>query len=149
MVKTKDVRGDKLRDIIFYVYQHDQFSKDKIKVSDLKKTIGYSTGGVYGAFESGYLEKVNDEIHLTEEGQKYVKNRILPKFEIYRSYGTVLLLLGFFFFFQWFEWNCFKVPIIPEWYFVLIIAGFGIFLRFFIFRFNFFISKKRKKIEHL
>jgi hypothetical protein len=149
MAKGKDVRGDKLRDIIFYVYQHDQFSRGKLKVSDLKKTIGYSTGGVYGAFESRYLEKVNDEIHLTEAGETYVKNRILPQFSIYKSYGTMLLLLGFFFFFQWFEWTYLQTPIIPQWYFVILIVCFGIFLRFFILRFNYLISKWRKKIEHL
>jgi hypothetical protein len=148
LVRKKAVRGDKLRDVLLYVYMHNRFSKDKIKVADLKKIVEYSPGGAYSAFESSYLEKTGDEIHLTEEGKDYVKNRILPQFNIYKSYGNVLLLLGFFFFFQWFEWTYLNVPVIPSWYFALMIFGFGLFLRFFILRFNFYVTKKRKKMEH-
>lgn len=147
MVKNK-IRGDKLRDAIFYVYLHNKFSKDKIKVADFKKTVGYGPGGAYSAFESKYIEKMGDEIHLTEEGQDYVKSRILPQFNTYKSYGNVLFFLGLFFFFQWFEWTYLNVPLIPTWYFALVILVFGIFLRFFILRLDFFVMKKRKKIEY-
>ncbi len=147
LVRKKAVRGDKLRDVLLYVYMHNRFSKEKIKVSELKKIVDYSAGGVYSAFESPFLEKTGDEIHLTEEGTKYVKERILPKYGIYQSYGTVLLLVGIFFGFQWFEWTFVKVSIIPSLYFTIILMAFGVFLRFFILRFNFYITRRRKKIE--
>lgn len=147
MVRKKEVRGDKLRDAILYIYLHNKFSKEKIKVADLKKTVGYGSGGAYSAFESRYLEKINDEIRLTEEGKDYVKSRILPKFDIYKSYGNVLITLGIFFFVQWFEWTYLNVPLIPSWYFALLILILGFFLRFFILRFDFFVMKKRKKME--
>jgi hypothetical protein len=148
LVRKKAVRGDKLRDVLLYVYMHNKFSKDKIKVADIKKIVGYSPGGAYSAFESSYLEKTGDEIHLTEEGKDYVKSRILPQFDTYKSYGNALLFLGFFFFFQWFEWTYLSVPVIPSWYFALVLFGCGLFLRFFVLRFNFYVTKKRKKMEY-
>lgn len=148
MVRKKSVRGDKLRDALLFVYMHNKFSKDKIKVADLKKIVDYSAGGAYSAFESRYLEKTGDEIQLTEEGKDYVKNQVLPQYDIYKSYGNVLLTLGIFFLFQWFYWTYLNVPVILSWYFALMILAFGLFLRFFILRFNFYITKKRKKMEH-
>ena len=148
MVK-KEVRGDKLRNAIFYVYLHNRFTKDKIKVADLKKTVGYGSGGAYSAFDSRYLEKENEKIGLTEEGEEYVKDRILPQFDVYRSYGNVLIVLGVFFFVQWFEWTFLNVPVIPSWYFALIFVVLGFFLRSFILRFKFYIMKKRKKMEQV
>ena len=148
MVRKKAVRGDKLRDVLLFVYMHNRFSKDKIKVADLKKIADYSTGGAYSAFESRYLEKTGDEIHLTEEGKDYVKTRILPQYDVYKSYGNILLILGIFFVVQWFEWEYLKFPLIPSWHFALVLLGSGLFLRFFILRFNFYVTKKRKRMEH-
>jgi hypothetical protein len=146
VVGKKPVRGDKLRDVLLYVHMHNKFSKDKIKVADLKKIVDYSAGGAYSAFESRYLEKIGDEIHLTEDGKDYIKNRILPQYNIYKSYGNVLIVLGIFFFIQWFEWTYLKFAVMPPLYFVLIILALGLFMRFFILRFNFYITKRRKKM---
>jgi lipid-A-disaccharide synthase-like uncharacterized protein len=145
LVKEREVRGDKLKDLILYVYMHDRFTKDKIKVADLKKIIDYSTGGLYGAFEtSGYVTKENDEIHLTQEGRDYVKNRILPRFDIFKSYGNILILLGAFFLIQWFEWTYHNVPLIPTWYLTLMVLGAGFFFRFCVLRYYFFTMKRRR-----
>jgi hypothetical protein len=150
MAKKKDglVRGDKLRNVIYYVYLHNQFSKDKIKVADLKKTVGYSTGGVYGAFESGYLEKKNDEIFLTPKGEIYVKDKILPQFSMYKSMSNVLIVLGGVFLLQWFEWAYLDFPLILPWHAAILIIGLGLFLRFFVLRLSFLIMRKTKKIEY-
>jgi len=150
MPKKKDesVGGDKLRNIIYYVYLHNRFSNDKIKVADLKKTVGYSTGGVYYAFESEYLEKKNDEIFLTPKGEKYVKEKILPQFSIYKSMSNVLLVLGGVFLLQWFEWNYLNFPLILEWYVAFIIIGLGLFLRFFTLRLSYWVMRKTKRIEY-
>jgi hypothetical protein len=148
LARTKAVRGDKLRDMLFLIYMHNKFSKDKIKVADLKKIVGYSAGGAYSAFESPYIAKKGEEIHLTEEGEEYVKNRILPHYDIYKSYGNVLIFLGGFFIIQWLEWTFLKIALIPAWYLSLMIVALGFFLRFFVLRFNFYITRKRKKIEY-
>lgn len=126
---------------------HNRFSKDKIKVADLKKIVDYSAGGVYSAFESGYLEKAGDELYLTEEGKDYVKAKILPQYDVYRSYGNVLLVLGIFSLVQWLEWEYLKFPLIPPWYFALVLLGFGLFLRLFILRLEFYLTKRRR-VEH-
>jgi hypothetical protein len=147
VVKKKAVRGEKLRDLLLYVYMHNQFSKEKMKVADLKKIVDYSAGGVYSAFESPYLEKIGDEIRLTQEGKDFVRERILPQYEHYKSYGNLTIVIGIYFLFQWFEWTYFKVPLVSTWYFAALIIGFGIFLRFFILRFNFFITRKTKRLE--
>ena len=147
MVKEKEVRGDKLKDLLLYVYMHDQFSKDKIKVADLKKIVGYSAGGIYSAFESsGYIVKENDEIHLTQEGKEYVESRILPRFDIFKSFGNILILLGAFFLIQWFVWTYLNVPLIPTWYLTLTVFGTGFFLRFLVLRFYFFNVKRRARV---
>ena len=91
-----------MRDLLLFIYMNDSFSKEKIKVADLKRIVDYSAGGAYDAFQSPYIEKTGDEIHLTEEGKEYVKERILPQYNIYKSYINVLLLFGIFFLFQWF-----------------------------------------------
>jgi hypothetical protein len=148
MVGKKAVRGDKLRDLLLFIYMNDRFSKDKIKVADLKKIASYSTGGAYSAFESPYIEKTGDEIHLTEEGKGYVKDRILPQYNVYKSYGNVLIFLGSFFLLQWFEWTYLKFPLIPSIYFAMIVLALGLFVRFFILRFNFYITKRRKKMTY-
>jgi hypothetical protein len=147
VVRKKLMRGEKLKDVVLYVYMHNKFSKDKIKVSDLKKIVDYSAGGIYSAFESPYLEKIGDEIRLTEEGLEYVKERILPEYNVYKSYGNVLLLIGFFLAFEWAEWYFLKTRLEPTWYFAAIIIAAGFVLRFFVLRFNFIITKRRKRME--
>jgi hypothetical protein len=147
VVRKKLMRGDKLKDIVLYVYMHNKFSKDKINVSDLKRIVDYSAGGVYSAFESRYLEKIGDEIRLTEEGLEYVKERILPEYNVYKSYGNILLLLGFFFLFEWAEWYLLKTQIEPTWYFAAMLVTLGLFLRYLVLRFNFFVTNRRKRME--
>lgn len=145
VVRSKAVRGDKLRNVLLFVYMNQKFSKSKIKVADLKKIVDYSTGGAYSAFESDYLEKTGDEICLTEEGKDYVEERILPKYDAYKSYGYILFALGILFLFQWFEWTYRNVPLILPWYFGVIILAFGLFLRFLTLRFDYYIIKRSKK----
>ena len=118
-----------------------------MKVADLKKIADYSAGGVYSAFESPYLEKTGDEIRLTEQGKDFVEARILPQYDAYKSYGTLTIVVGVYFVFQWFEWTYYKVPLVSTWYFGTLIIGFGVFLRFLVLRFNFFVTKKTKKFE--
>jgi lipid-A-disaccharide synthase-like uncharacterized protein len=149
LVKEKEVRGDKLKDLLFYVYMHDRFSQDKIKVADLKKIAGYKRSGVYGAFESSrYVTKENDEIHLTQEGKEYVESRILPRFDFFKWFGNMLILLGAFFLMQWYEWTYQNIPLLPTWYLAVTVFGTGFFLRFFVLRFYFFIVKRRRRMEY-
>jgi hypothetical protein len=141
------MRGDKLRRIIFYVYLHNQFSDDKIKVADLKKIIGYSPGGVYSALESKYLERKNDEITLTEEGEAYAKSKLLSQFDTYKSVGTLAIAVGVIFILQWIDWTFSHITFLVQWYFAVAIIVLGVFLRFFVMRFSYFMMKRRKKIE--
>jgi hypothetical protein len=140
------LRGDKRRDVLLYVYMHNKFSKEKIRVADLKKIGDYSPGGMYSAFESPYIVKNGEEIRLTEEGKQYVEERILPRYDIYRSYGNMMLLIGFFLAFQWFEWNFMHTQMEPSIYLPAILLGTGLFLRYFVLRFSYFVTKRRKKI---
>jgi lipid-A-disaccharide synthase-like uncharacterized protein len=146
VVEKKEVRGDKLKDLILYVYAHERLSEDKIKVADLKRIVGYSTGGVYSAFaSSGYITNKNDEIHLTQKGEEYVKNRILSRFDILKWCGNILILLGAFFLIQWLMWIYQNVPLIPTWYLALTVLGTGFFLRLLVLRYYFFSVKRRRR----
>jgi hypothetical protein len=143
--KSKELRGHKLIELLHFVYLHNRFSKEKIAISSLKRTVGYSTGGIYNAFESGYLEKKNDEVYLTEKGRKYVEEHILERYTVFNPIGYFFIFLGFMLIFQWFQWTYTGEIMIFEWYVGVLIIGFGFFLRFFLMRLTYWFMKLKMK----
>lgn len=144
--KNEKLRGDKLRDLILLVYLNNKYGGEKIKLSWLKEKLGYSTGGLYSALdESGYFERKGDEIRLTEKGEAYLREHILPQYTVFYPIGNFLIILGLVLLLQWYFWTYLQTPIIFQWYSaVMVIAG-GIILRVFLMRLVYWVTIRRKE----
>jgi hypothetical protein len=145
------LRGDKIRDLIFMVYLNNKYGKGKNDISELKGLLGYSTGGIYNALDdSGYFERTPNEIRLTEKGQKYLRSKVLPPYDIIRTIGYCLLFLGFVFAWQWFSWTYLKQYFVVPLYSFLPVIILGVFLTFFVLRSKYYLVKRRRiKLESM
>jgi hypothetical protein len=138
------LKGDKLRDLIFLVHLNNKYGKGENDVAEMKKVLGYSTGGIYSALDSsGYFERTATEIRLTEKGQKYLKSKVLPPYDALKTVGYAILFLGFILTFQWFEWTYFGKYMVLPWYSNLSFIVLGIFMIFFILRAKYYIAKRK------
>ena len=153
MVKRKSenkdlLKGDKLRDLILIVHLNNKYGKGRNDIPALKEISGYSTGGIYSALDySGFFERKQDGIQLTLKGEEYLKNKVLPQYDIFNTMGLIFIFLGFIFFLQWFYWTYLNNNFVLPWYSALSIVALGVFMRFFILRTKYFIVKKKKKVE--
>ncbi|MEM2249423.1 MAG: hypothetical protein QXP16_01860 [Candidatus Bathyarchaeia archaeon] len=148
MKKRKDekLRGDKLRDLILFVYLNNKYGGEKIKLSRLKEKLGYSTGGLYSALdESGYFESRGEEIRLTEKGEAYLRKHILPQYTVFYPIGNFLIILGLVLLLQWYLWTYLQTPMIFQWYSALMIIAGGIILRVFFMRLVYWVMVHRKE----
>jgi len=143
--KGEKLKGDKLRDLILMVYLNNKYDKDKNRIPWLKEKLGYSTGGLYHALDnSGYFERVKDEIRLTEKGTNYLNKQILPQFAFFNPIAYFLIILGFIFLYQWYFWTYGHVNTIIPWYSALFAIAIGVFFRFFSLRLTHWIMKMKR-----
>jgi len=147
---SKDLlKGDKLRDLILLVHLNNKYGKGRNDTPELKEILGYSTGGIYNALnESGFFERRTDGLHLTNKGEDYLRGRILPQYDIFKTMGLTFVFLGFVFYLQWFQWTYKQTNLVFPWYSALSIIALGIFMRFFILRTKYFLVKRRKKMDY-
>jgi hypothetical protein len=145
--KEENLRGDKLRELILWVYLHNKYEKDKIRMSFLKEKVGYrGPGGLYSAINSsGYFDKERDEITLTEKGVEYLNRKILPSYKAFDPVGNFLIVLGLVFLLQWYVWTYQHSPLIIPWYSAIICVVVGIVVRFYFMRIGYWIMKHSKK----
>jgi hypothetical protein len=143
----EDLRGDKLRELILWVYLHNKYEKDRIKMSFLREKVGYrSPGGLYSAINSsGYFDRENDEITLSERGLDYLNKRILPQYKAFDPVANFLIVLGLVFLVQWYFYTYLNSPMVIPWYSATICIAVGIFLKFFFMRIGYWIMKRSKK----
>jgi hypothetical protein len=143
--KEKDqLKGDKLRDLIFLVHLNNKYGKGKNDISELKRVLSYSTGGIYSALDSsGYFERTPTEIKLTDKGQKYLKNRVLPPYETLKTVGYAILFLGAILTLQWVDYTYFNQYLVFPWYSNLSFIFLGTFMIFFILRMKYYLAKRR------
>lgn len=144
--KDENLRGDKLRELILWVGLHDKFENDKIKMSFLKEKVKYhGPGGLYSAIDSsGYFDKKNDEITLSQKGVDYLKKQILPQYTVFYPIGNFFIILGLVLLLQWYLWTYVNTAMIFPWYSgIMVIAG-GIAIRFFLMRLSYWMMKRKK-----
>ena len=142
------VKGDKLRDLILLVYMNNKFGKGENDISKLRETLGYSPGGIYSAIESsGYFDKRTDGIFLTKEGEDYLKERILPPYDIFRLLGIAIIFISSILMVQWFEWTYLRTNLVFPWYSNLTFLALGLILLFML-RIKYMMAK-RKKMDFL
>jgi hypothetical protein len=145
----KELRGDKLRDLILLVYLNNKYGHGNEDVEKLREIVGYnSPGGIYSVLNSsGYFKKAVNGVELTDKGKKYLNKKILTPFTISNYVGAVLMLMGFVFLFQWFEWTYYQfLVIIPLEVALLTITG-GFIIRFFMLKINYLLIKKSRHVD--
>jgi len=145
--KEETLRGDKLRELILWVHLHNKFEKDKIRMSFLKEKVGYhGPGGLYSAINSsGYFDKKNDEITLSQRGVGYLNRQILPQYKVFNTVGNLLIVLGLVFLLQWYFWTYLNNPLVIPWYSAIIFVATGIVVRVFFMRIGYWIMKHSRK----
>jgi hypothetical protein len=145
--KEENLRGDKLRELILWVYLHNKYEKDRIRMSFLKEKVGYQgPGGLYSAINSsGYFDRKNDEITLTEKGVDYLNRKILPPYKVFSPIGDFLIILGLVFLLQWYSWTYLTSPLVTPWYSAIICVATGIVVRVFFMRVGYWIMKHSRK----
>jgi len=146
--KEEKLKGDKLRELILLVHLNNKYDREKNKIPWLKEKLGYSTGGLYNALdESGYFERKNDEIHLTEKGTNYLNRQLLPQYTVFYPIGNFLITLGLVFLLQWYLWTYAHTPMIFQWYSAVMVIASGIVIRFFFLRIVYWIISRRKEAQ--
>ena len=143
----EDLRGDKLRELILWVYLHNKYEKDPIKMSFLREKVGYrSPGGLYSAINSsGYFDRRNDEITLSESGLDYLSKRILPQYKAFDPVFNFLIILGMVFLVQWYFYMYLKNPMVIPWYSAIICIAVGVVAKVFFMRIGYWFMKRSKK----
>jgi len=101
--------------------------------SELRRIIGYKRGGgIYDALEkSGFFVIDGDNISLNEEGKKYFQKVLMPPYQLIKSVGFFLVILGVIILAEWILPTYFNIFIvitspIPG----IIIISIGLFLDF-------------------
>lgn len=145
--KEENLRGDKLRELILWVYLHNKYENDKIKMSFLKEKVGYhGPGGLYSAINfSGYFDRENDEITLTKKGVDYLNKQILPQYKVFNPVGNFMIILGLVFLLQWYFWTYLHTPWVTPWYSAITCVALGVFVRGFFMRVVYWIMKHSEK----
>jgi hypothetical protein len=142
------LKGDKLRDLILLVHLNNKYGKGRNDVSEMKESLGYSTGGIYSALDSsGYFERKPDGILLSPKGEQYLESKVLPQYDIFKITGYTILFIAFVFIFQWFGWTYLKVYLVLPWYSDLGFIFLGTLLSFFMLRVKYLVFKRKKRIN--
>lgn len=146
--KRESLRGDKLRDLILLVYLNNRYGLGKkIRVSNLKQFLDYSTGGLYHALgASGYFKRKGDDITLSKKGEEYVRKELLQPYKALYPIGYFFVFFGIVLIAHWYLLTYHNILLPFDW-----ITGFsfiimGLFLRFALLSFVYWYLKLRKKV---
>ncbi len=144
----KKVRGDLLRELIFLVYLRNKYdAKPDVRISTLKKLLGYSAGGIdYALKYSGFFEIHLDQVKLSEKGKEYVKRELLPQYRILNPIGYFFILMGVLIFLQWYMATYLNRVIFFDWWTGISIIIIGLILRFFLLPLIYWTLKIQRKL---
>ncbi|MDH5782943.1 MAG: hypothetical protein OEZ35_04680 [Candidatus Bathyarchaeota archaeon] len=148
MSEKKKIRGDLLRELIFFVYLRNKYDvKREVEVSTFKKTLGYSSGGIdYALKYSGFFEIEKGMVKLSEKGKEYVRRELLPQYRIYNPIGYFFMLLGVLIILQWYTFTYLNVVITFDLWAGLLLIITGFILRFFLLPVIYWALKIQKKL---
>jgi len=145
--KEQKLRGDKIRDLLLLIYLNEKYGGGKVRISTLKKTLGYSTGGIYHALdESGYFERKGDVVTLSQRGQEYVKTEWIPYLQVVNPFSYFLMVIGSFFLISWLLRTYYNILLVFGWYEGILMIAVGLILRFAFSRITYWFYKLMKKI---
>ena len=145
--KNKKLRGDKIRDLLLLIYLNEKYGGGKVRISALKETLEYSTGGIYGALdESGYFERRGDVVTLSQNGQEYVKKQWIPYLQVVNPFSYFLIVIGSLFFMSWFLRTYYDTILTFGWYEGILMIIAGLILRFAFSRIMYWFYRLRRKM---
>jgi hypothetical protein len=145
--KDQKLRGDKIRDLLLLIYLNEKYGGGKVRISALKETLGYSTGGIYNALdESGYFMRRGDVVTLSQSGQEYVKKQWIPYLQVVNPFSYFLIFIGSLLFMSWFLRTYYSIILVFGWYEGLLTIAVGLILRFAFSRIMYWFYKLRKKM---
>lgn len=146
--EKKELKGEKMKKLIFLVYLNNKYGKGNNNISELETMVGYSSpGGIYDAINnSGYFEKTINGITLTDQGRKVLEKELLAPYQITNIVSYFVIFFGVLMLFQWAEWTYVNELVIIPWYSSLIVIIVGLAIRFLMVRFSYWIIKRNKKV---
>lgn len=148
MSEEKKIRGDLLRELIFFVYLRNKYDvKRDVEISTFKRILGYSSGGIdYALKYSGFFEIEKDTVKLSEKGKDYVKRKLLPQYRILNPIGYFFMMLGVLIILQWYLFTHLDVVITFDLSAGLLLIIVGFVLRFFMLPVIYWVLKIQKKL---
>lgn len=148
MSEEKKIRGDLLRELIFFVYLRNKYDvKRDVEISTFKRILGYSSGGIdYALKYSGFFEIEKDTVKLSEKGKDYVKRKLLPQYRILNPIGYFFMMLGVLIILQWYLFTHLDVVITFDLSTGLLLIIVGFVLRFFMLPVIYWMLKIQKKL---
>lgn len=148
MRKRDLIRGDKLRDLILLVYLNDKYGLGKrVKISKLKRFLGYSTGGIYNALdESGYFTRKGDEILLSDKGERYVRKELMQWYRVVYPLGYFMVCFGIVLVGHWYLYTYHDIFLLFNWAVGFAFIGGGLVIRFALPLLTYWLLKITKKM---
>ena len=148
MSEKKKIRGDLLRELIFFVYLRNKYDvKRDVEVSTFKRLLGYSSGGIdYALKYSGFFEIEKGMVKLSKKGRDYVKRELLPQYRIFNPIGYFFMLLGVLIILQWYAFTYLDVVITFDLWAGLLLIIVGFVLRFFLLPLIYWALKIQKRL---
>lgn len=145
--REQKLRGDRIRELVLLIYLNERYGRSRVKISTLKKTLGYSAGGIYNALDgSGYFQRKGDLVTLSEKGQEYVKRNWIPYFQVVNPFSYVLMLFGSILLIEWYLINYHNMMLVFDWYQGITLIAVGLALRFGFSRMMYLSLRLRKKL---
>lgn len=132
MKNKASLKGDKLRELMLFVYLNNKYGRStKYNISELKQFIGYSAGGIYNALDSsGFFVRNGSDITLSKKGKDYVKKELMHSFENFYPVSYFLVFLGVILLVHWYLYTYHGEYLVFEWNIGLAIVMSGLVLRF-------------------
>ena len=148
MSEKKKIRGDLLRELIFFVYLRNKYDvKRDVEVSMFKRLLGYSSGGIdYALKYSGFFEIEKGMVKLSKKGRDYVKRELLPQYRIFNPIGYFFMLFGVLIILQWYAFTYLDVVITFDLWAGLLLILVGFVLRFFLLPLIYWALKIQKRL---
>jgi len=146
-MSEKRLKGDKLRELILLVHLNEKYGSGNVRISRLKKTLDYSTGGIYNALdESGYFKHKGDVITLSNKGHEYIKKQWVRYFSIVNPLSYFIIIVGALLFLSWYLKVYHNAFLVFNWYQGIVVIIAGLIIRFGLMRLMFWTLRAQKKL---
>lgn len=134
---------------MLFIHLNNEYGRsNEFNISELKRFIGYSQGGIYNALDnSGYFFRKGTTISLSQKGKNYVQKELMTPFKNFYSVSYLLLYLGLIFLIHWYLYTQFDIYLFFDWQVGVGLLIGGFLLRFTLPRLTYFALLLKKKFS--